>query len=184
MDFVPRKSVRHRAAGQSTHQISERIWPSVRDPTLAVPVNAWLCCVQGNNAVITMLGISVQQGFEPRPAGAPARVHTCKSLAGFCPTPCSAGRARIRPGKATILFLCEQRKSIKKKSFSRKTAFCFYSNSVVQLAAWMALSVSRSSRERASAFLRYSGTEMVLQILISERVARRVRLLAEVRKFR
>ena len=33
-----------------------------------------------------------------------------------------------------------------------------YSSSVVQLADWMTLSVSRSSRARASAFFRYSGT--------------------------
>lgn len=105
----------------------------------------------------------------------------------FCPLQdsarlLSAGRGRIHPGMVTILFLCEQRKRIKKKNFLRKTPFS-YSSSVLQLAAWMALSVSRSSRDRASAFLRYAGTETALQIRISDRVARRVRLLAEVRKF-
>ena len=48
------------------------------------------------------------------------------------------------------------------------------------MADWMTLSVSRSSRARASAFFRYSGTDTALMILISDRVARRVRLLAEV----
>ncbi len=46
----------------------------------------------------------------------------------------------------------------------------------------MALSTSRSRRESTSAFFWYSGTGMVLRIRISERVARRVRLLAEARK--
>ena len=45
-----------------------------------------------------------------------------------------------------------------------------------------ALQLRADSRARASAFFRYSGTDTALMILISDRVARRVRLLAEVRK--
>ena len=72
-----------------------------------------------------------------------------------------AGQVHIRPAAAT----------------------CWpYNSSVVQLAAWMALSVSRSWRESASAFFRYSGTGTVLKTLISVRIPLCVRLLAAMRK--
>ena len=47
----------------------------IPDPSLAAPVNGWLYAVRSYNAAVKVLGISVQQGFEPRPAGVPARVH-------------------------------------------------------------------------------------------------------------
>lgn len=105
---------------------------------------------------------TVQQGVEPRPAGAPARVHMFDLFQ-------NRARLRARPGEP---------------AFAPPRLPSHYYSSVVQLAFWMALSVSRSSRARESAFFRYSGTETALQILISDRVARRVRLLAAVRKFR
>ena len=47
----------------------------IPDPSLAAPVNGWLYAVRSYNAAVKVLGITVPQGFEPRPAGAPARVH-------------------------------------------------------------------------------------------------------------
>ena len=97
--IVQENSSANQAAWIWSFSVSRRLFCPV--PTLAVPVNVRSCCVQGNNAVMTMLGISVQQGLEPRPAGAPARVHTYRSLSGPRPAPSPAGRAHIRPGTTT-----------------------------------------------------------------------------------
>jgi len=85
-----------------------------------VPVNAWSCGVTCDNAVVTVLGISVQRGFEPRPAGAPARDH--------CAVPFSTAGDRIRPGAATnpvsILFFLKKEKN-QKKNFGAKLRFAY-----------------------------------------------------------
>ena len=72
----------------------------------------------------------------------------------------------------------------KERTFAPARLPVAQSSSVVQLTAWMALSTSRSRQASSSARFRYTGTGTELQILISERVERRVRLLAQVRKFR
>lgn len=117
----------------------------------------------GNSTAVLVLGLSVHQGFEPRFAGAPARVHTAA-----VPLITMSG--------------CMLRR--KERTFAPARLPVAQSSSVVQLTAWMALSTSRSRQASSSARFRYTGTGTELQILISERVERRVRLLAQVRKFR
>ncbi len=45
----------------------------------------------------------------------------------------SAGRGRIHPGMVTILFLCEQRKRIKKKNFFGETVFRLTGKEVMKM---------------------------------------------------